>query len=235
MMRDAAGWSVTLRRGVRQASRYPETMIKKLTHPLILAVALLGAISMVAQPAEKKNAAPQKAKKAAPLPGAGTGGTTPHATTGAVVDGNRVTIVYGRPFMKHPRTGKVRTIWGELVPYGKVWRTGADEATLLITQQPIELGGATIPAGAYTLWTLPKEDGSAKLIVNKQIGQWGTDRDLKKVYDEANDVARVDLKRETVSTPVEQFTMAVEREPGGGVLKMAWDTTQYSVSFTVKK
>lgn len=212
-------------------------MIKKLVHPFILAVALLGAVSVFAQTAEKKDAAPQKAKKAPPLPGAGTGGTTPHETTSAVIDGNRVILVYGRPFMKHPRTGKVRTIWGgELVPAGKVWRTGADEATLLITQQSIELGGATIPAGAYTLWTLLNEDGSAKLIVNKQIGQWGADRDLKKIYDEANDVARVDLKKETLPTPVDQFTMAIERAPaGGGVLKMAWDTTQYSVPVTVKK
>lgn len=212
-------------------------MIKKIAHPLALALALLGAVSLFAQTAEKKDAAPQKAKKAPPLPGAGTGGTTPHETTSAVVDGNRVTLVYGRPFKKHPRTGEVRTVWGgQLVPAGKVWRTGADEATLLITQQPIELGGATIPAGAYTLWTLLNQDGSAKLIVNKQIGQWGADRDFKKVYDEANDVARVDMKKETLSTPVEQFTMAIERASGaGGLLKMSWDTTQFSVPFTVKK
>lgn len=210
-------------------------MIKKLIHPLVIAVAMLGAVSLLAQAPEKKDAAPQKAKKAPPLPGAGTGGNTPHETTSTVIDGNRVTLVYGRPFMKHPRTGQVRQIWGDLVPYGKVWRTGSDEATLLITQQPIELGGTTIPAGAYTLWTLPNEDG-AKLIVNKQIGQWGADRDLKKIYDEANDVARVDLKKDTLPAPAEQFTMAIERAPGGGgVIKMMWDTTQYSVPFTVKK
>lgn len=212
-------------------------MIKQITRSVFIAAAVLGAVSLVAQTAEKKDAAPQKAKKAPPIPGAGTGGNTPHATTSAVIDGNRVTIVYGRPAMKHPRTGDVRKIWGGLVPYGKVWRTGADEATLLITQQPIELGGKTVPAGAYTLWTLPQEDGSAKLIVNKQIGQWGADRDdFKKIYDEANDVVRAEMKKQTLNEPVEQFTMSVERaQGGGGVLKMKWDTTEFSAPFTVKK
>src|SRR5438132_14140300 len=93
---------------------------------------------------------------------------SPHDTISSVIDGNRVTIVYGRPYTKDPKTGAPRKIWGGLVPFGKVWRTGADEATLLITQQPITMGDTTIPAGAYTLYTLPNEDGSAKLIVNKQ-------------------------------------------------------------------
>ena len=82
---------------------------------------------------------------------------SPHETISTVIDGNRVTIVYGRPYSKDPKTGEIRKIWGGLVPYGKVWRTGSDEATLLITQQPIELGGATIPAGAYTLRTCQRE------------------------------------------------------------------------------
>ena len=161
---------------------------------------------------------------------------SPHETTSAVVDGNRVTVVYGRPYTKDPKTGEPRKIWGGLVPYGKIWRTGADEATLFITQQDIQLGDATIPAGAYTLWTLPNEDGSAKLIINKQVGQWGQDRDPKKVYDEAKDVARVDVKKEATEKPVDQFTISVGKNPaGGGMLKMSWEDTQYSVPYTVKK
>src|SRR5277367_3231954 len=114
---------------------------------------------------------------------------SPHETIGTVIDGNRVTIVYGRPYTKDPRTGEPRKIWGDLVPYGKIWRTGADEATLLITQKPIVMGETTIPAGAFTLWTLPNEDGSAKLIVNKQIGQWGVDpREPSNAYDEKQDL-----------------------------------------------
>ena len=148
-----------------------------------------------------------------------------------------MTIVYGRPYTKDPKTGEPRKIWGTLVPFGKVWRTGADEATLFITQQDLQMGDTTIPAGAYTLWTLPNEDGTAKLIINKQIGQWGQDyKDMTKVYDEKNDLARVDLKKEAMEKPNDQFTMSLGKNPsGGGLLKLMWDDTQYSVAFTVKK
>jgi hypothetical protein len=158
---------------------------------------------------------------------------SPHETVGAVIDGSRITIVYGRPYTKNPRTGEIRKIWGGLVPYGEVWRTGADEATLLITQKPVAFGDTVIPAGAYTLWTLPAEDGTAKLIVNKQIGQWGVGPGS---YDEKQDLARIDLKPEVLPAPVNQFTMAVAKDPsGGGVLKMSWENTQFSAPFTVQK
>jgi hypothetical protein len=161
---------------------------------------------------------------------------SPHETVSSVVDGNRVTVVYGRPYTKDPKSGEPRKIWGGLVPFGKVWRTGADEATLFITQQDIQLGDAAIPAGAYTLWTLPNEDGSAKLIINKQVGQWGVDRDPKKVYDESKDQARVDVKKESPEKPVDQFTISVGKNPaGGGILKLMWEDTMYSVPYTVKK
>jgi hypothetical protein len=156
---------------------------------------------------------------------------SPHETISKVVDGSRVMIVYDRPFSKDPKSGEVRQIWGTLVPYGKVWRTGADEATLLITQKPIVLGGVTIPAGAYTLFTLPDSTGTAKLIVNKQLGQWGLQ------YDEKQDLARIDLKKDPLDQPVGQFTMAVEKNAtgGGGVVKLMWEGTQFSVPFTVVK
>lgn len=162
---------------------------------------------------------------------------SPHETISGVVSGDRVMIVYGRPYTKSPRTGEIRKIWGGLVPFGKVWRTGADEATLLIVQKPIVIGGATVPAGCYTLWTLPNEDGTAKLIINKQIGQWGEDATTpKNVYDEANDLARVDLTKSDLDTSVDQFTMSVGRDPdvkGGGLIKLQWEKTQYAVAFTV--
>jgi len=162
---------------------------------------------------------------------------SPHETVGAVVEGNRVTVVYGRPYTKDPKTGEVRKIWGGLVPYGKIWRTGADEATLLITQRPIVLGGVTVPAGAYTLWVLPNADGKAELFVNKQIGQWGiSPKDPKLTYDPALDVGKIDLKKDALETPVDQFTISVAADPaGGGVLKLAWENTQYSTTFAVKK
>lgn len=155
---------------------------------------------------------------------------SPHETISSVIDGNRVTVVYGRPYSKDPRGDEIRKIWGGLVPYGRVWRMGADEATLFITEQPIDLAGTEIPAGAYTLFFLPEEDGSAKLIVNKQLGQWGVQ------YDEKRDLARIDVTREHLDPAVDQFTMSVDRkEGGGGVLTLKWEGAQYAVPFTVKK
>jgi hypothetical protein len=116
------------------------------------------------------------------------------------------------------------------VPYDKVWRTGADEATLLTTEQPLMLGETAVPAGKYSLYTLPAADGTAKLVINKQTGQWGTR------YDQSQDLARIDLKKETLDKPVDQFTMVVEKgASGGGVLKMLWENTQFSAAFTVQK
>jgi len=189
--------------------------MNKLKFTLVITTAILSAASLMAQQRR----------------------ISPHETISASIDGNRVTIVYGRPYTKDPSTGENRKIWGGLVPYGKVWRTGADEATLFITQRPISIGGATVPAGAYTLWTLPNEDGTTKLMINKQIGQWGATRgDLKQIYDESLDVARVDLKKDTLDKPVDQFTIAIEKNPsGGGILRMMWENSQFSAPFTVKK
>lgn len=189
----------------------------KFLRSAFLALALLGTAALQADPVQPP--APARTR------------TSPHDTINVRIDGSRVIIVYGRPYSKDPKTGELRKIWGALVPFDKVWRTGADEATLLITQSPIELGGTSIPAGAYTLYTLPAADGSARLLVNKLIGQWGADP-----YDEKQEFARVDLKKDTLATQVDQFTMAIEKNPaGGGVIKLAWETTQFSVPFTVKK
>ena len=155
---------------------------------------------------------------------------SPHETVNANFDGNDITVVYGRPYTKDPKTGEKRKVWGALVPFGKTWRMGADEATLLTTKQAIDLGGSTIPAGTYSLFMLPAESGVSKLIVNKQTGQWGTK------YDEKQDLARIDLKKEAADKPVDQFTIALEKtEAGGGVLKMTWDDTEFWVPLTVKK
>ena len=158
---------------------------------------------------------------------------SPHETINGRIDGTMITITYGRPYTKAPKTGEVRKIWGGLVPYGQVWRTGADEATTLITQKPLVFGDTTVPAGAYTLWTLPAADGSAKLIINKQIGQWGAGPGS---YDEKNDLARIALTKAALDTPVDQFTMAVAKNPsGGGLLKLMWENSEYSAAFTVQK
>src|SRR6478672_7649170 len=107
-------------------------------------------ISLIAVAASLLAALPQSSAQPARV--ASTGGTSPHETTSTVVEGNRVTITYGRPFTKDPKSGEMRKIWGGLVPYGKAWRLGADEATTLITQQPIAFEDTIVPAGAYTLY-----------------------------------------------------------------------------------
>ena len=151
---------------------------------------------------------------------------SPHETVSAVIDGCRVTVIYGRPYTKDPKTGDARKIWGGLVPYGKPWRLGADEATTLITQKPLVFGDTTVPAGAYSLYMLPQEDGSAKLIINKELGQWGMH------YDDKQDLARIDLKKEPAEKPLDQLAISVART---GTLKIAWEDTQYSAAFTVQK
>jgi len=163
---------------------------------------------------------------------------SPHETVSAVIDGSRVMVVYGRPYTKDPKTGGPRKIWGELIPYGKIWRTGADEATLLVTEKTLVIGGVTVPAGAYTLWTLPRADGTATLIINKQIGQWGDGpRDKPNTYyNEKRDVGRVALNATTLDKPVDQFTITIDKAPaGGGLLTLAFDNKQFSVPFTVSK
>ena len=97
---------------------------------------------------------------------------SPHETISKMINGDRVMVVYGRPYTKDPDTGQERRIWGDLIPFGEIWRTGADEATLLITQKTIVIGQSTVPAGAYTLWTFGSEDGAAKLIVNSRSANW---------------------------------------------------------------
>jgi hypothetical protein len=185
---------------------------------LVVAATLVSSTSAMAQAAKKK----QRQR------------ISPHETITATVDGDELKLVYGRPYSKKPGTEEVRKIWGGLVPYGKVWRTGADEATLLTTAAPIEIGGYSLGAGTYSLFTVPAEDGTAKLVINKKTGQWGIP--YNEASEKENELARIDLKKTTLDKTVDQFTMAIEPQAdGGGALKMMWETTQYSVPFTVKK
>jgi hypothetical protein len=155
---------------------------------------------------------------------------SPHETIKATIDGDEISVSYGRPYMKDPKTGEKRKIWGGLVPFDKVWRLGADEATLLTTQQPIELGGKPIPAGTYSLFMLPRAGNTAALIVNKQTGQWGTK------YDEKQDLVRVDMKGAAVEAPVDQLTIAIDKgSAGSGTLKITWESMQYSADVKVRK
>jgi Protein of unknown function (DUF2911) len=142
---------------------------------------------------------------------------SPPADTSQTVDGKTVSIHYNAPSMRG------RKIFGGLVPYDKVWRTGANPATLLKTDVNLTIGTATVPAGSYTLYTLPST-GIWKLIINKQTGQWGTK------YDQSQDLARVDMKTETLSSPQEVMSITLEPFQGNtSSLHVRWDTTDVSV------
>jgi hypothetical protein len=147
----------------------------------------------------------------------GGAAASPRDTARGNVGGVSVLVDYGRPSMRG------RTIFAAngLVPYGQVWRTGANAATTLVTSKDLMVGTTRVPAGTYTLYSLPTADGW-QLIVNKQTGQWGTD------YDQSRDLARIPMRVATLPAPVEQFTIAVERS----ALVMRWDRRQGSVALS---
>ncbi|MDO8542183.1 MAG: DUF2911 domain-containing protein [Opitutaceae bacterium] len=181
-----------------------------------LAVALIGTTSMFS--AEKK------AKKARVSP--------PDVAT-ANIDGNEVKIAYSRPFETNPKGGEVRKIWGVLVPYGKVWRAGANEATVLTVDKPIVIGGYNLAAGKYTLFVVPTEGAGSKLIINKKTGQWGIP--YKEEEEKANELARVDLKRGKTKSHLPQFTITVDKVgAGSGRITFAWADAQYAIDFKNK-
>jgi len=146
---------------------------------------------------------------------------SPRKAAETMFNGKKISVDYGAPSMRG------RKIVGQLVPFDQVWRTGANKATHFTTDADLMIGKVAVPKGAYTLYTLPSEKGW-KLIINKQTGQWGT------VYDEKQDLARIDMKVETTKAPVELFTISLAQAGKGGVLKLEWENTVASVSFTGK-
>lgn len=149
------------------------------------------------------------------------GQLSPRDTVRATVNGAEVWVDYSRPMKRG------RQIFGDVVPWNTVWRTGANAATQLNTSADLVIGGATVPAGKYSLWTLPSPTGW-KLIINKNTGQWGT------AYDAAHDLVRVDAKVDTLAAPVEQFAITFEPGTETTALTFAWDQTRYSVPVAKK-
>jgi hypothetical protein len=148
---------------------------------------------------------------------------SPHESVSASIAGADISITYGRPYMRG------RTIFGALVPYGRVWCPGADEATTLTSSQPMTIGNLLLDAPQYTLWILPTAD-EWQLVVNKQTGQWHTQ------YRAASDLGRVPLQKRTLDAPVEQLTFALRKNADGtgGTIVFTWATTEASVPFTVQ-
>jgi hypothetical protein len=146
---------------------------------------------------------------------------SPRDTVRATIGGAALVVDYSRPAMRG------RTIFGGIVPWDQVWRTGANAATGFTTSRDLTINGVSVPAGSYTLWTLPSPTGW-KLIVNKQTGQWGTE------YHADQDLVRIDMMTSSVASPAERFTIAIDAKGGdAGVLQMTWDTTRVSVPIGV--
>lgn len=146
---------------------------------------------------------------------------SPPATAEGVIGSNRILVHYSAPSMRG------RKIMGGLVPFDKVWRTGANAATTLITQQDVRIGDLLVPKGTYTLYTIPTATAWT-LIVNEQTGQWGTQ------YDQAQDLGRIPMTVRAIDEPVELFVISIEpRGARKGVLKLTWETTEASVPITL--
>ena len=155
--------------------------------------------------------------------GKGLGAASPNQVEKGSIGGQTIVAAYGSP----RRRG--REILGAVVPYDRVWRTGANEATTIIFDKDLTIAGAPVPAGAYSLWTIPKADGTVQLVVNKQHGQWGTD------YDSAQDLVRVPMQSSTAPAPQENFAINITGAGNTGALRISWDAFVWSVPITAKQ
>jgi len=179
-------------------------MNRKLTIVGVVGVVLAAALVVVAQQDKSKRPSP------------------PAQATWDLGGGKVVTIDYSSP------RAKGRKVYGELVPFGQVWRTGANEATTLTAPVDLNIGAATVPAGKYTVFTIPNKD-KWTLIISKKTGEWGTD-----YPGQSNDLARVDMKVSAAPSPVENFTISFEKGGAGANLNIDWETTRASVPVSKK-
>lgn len=165
---------------------------------MLLAVALVAA-----------TASAQQDKASRPSPPASADCTLPN--------GGTIHVDYSVPSMKG------RKIFGQLVPYGEVWRAGANEATTFVISKDVTVGGKAVPAGSYTLFTIPDKD-KWTLIISKKTGEWGVP-----YPGAASDFARVDMTSTQLGSPLEKFSISLDKSGSGCALKMAWETTQAAV------
>jgi hypothetical protein len=154
--------------------------------------------------------------------------TSPAVKANVILPNAVITVDYGAP------STHGRTIFGgadqkPLVPYGEVWRTGANAATTLKTNSNLQIGDLAVPAGTYTLYSVPTEGGWT-LIVNKQTGQWGT------VYDKSKDLGRVTMETGATAVPVEMFVIDFEKTLGSATeLHLKWASVDAFVQVTAVK
>ncbi len=147
---------------------------------------------------------------------------SPRDSLAATVAGADIKVNYGRP------SKRGRVIFGGLESWGKVWRTGANEATHFTTSKTLDFGGKTVPAGTYTLFTQLEENGKWQLIVNTQTKQWGT------AYDKTKDLVRIPMTVTDTNAVVEKMEIQVKPAGKGGQIIVVWDTYKAVAAFTVK-
>ena len=140
-------------------------------------------------------------------------------------DGKTIKVDYSSP------RAKGRKIFGTasekaVVPYGEIWRTGANEATTFVPSANVSVGGKAVPAGSYTIFTLPKADGWT-LVISKKTGEWGTD-----YAGEKEDLVRVPMTVSKTAAPVENFTIAFDPAGSKCTLRLEWENTRASVEIT---
>ena len=146
---------------------------------------------------------------------------SPHVLTEWTIDGANISIQYGRPSLKG------RTPGTDVDPYeGREWRTGADEATTLKTDKTLKFGTLTVPAGTYTLNTIPT-GGTWQLIVSNSVGKWGIP------YPKGEDLGRVPMRLSKPAKAAEQLTFSIQDTPAGGTLHIDWGATRASIPFTI--
>jgi hypothetical protein len=137
-------------------------------------------------------------------------------------DGKSIRVAYSSP------RAKGRKIFGGLVPYGEPWRTGANEATAFVTDANLTIGGKDIPAGSYTMFTVPNQD-KWTLIISKKTGEWGIP------YPEGEDLARADMSVSKTSGPVENFSISFHEMGTGCHMYLDWENTRATIEITEKK
>ena len=165
-------------------------------------------------------AAPSRGQEATPAPRVAI---SPRGAEEIAVGPGKMRVEYSRPFVRG------RKVFGGLVPWGQVWRTGANAATTLTTDVDVTLGGIPVPKGVYTLYTLPGEK-QWTLIVNRQTGQWGTE------YDPRRDLVRIPMKSLPRSDFREAMTISfVPEDAFRGSLQLSWEKRVLSVSYAYRK
>jgi len=146
----------------------------------------------------------------------------PASATCSLPGGKTVTVDYSSPRVKG------RKIFGELVPYGKVWRAGANEATTFVTTADLTVGGKAVPAGSYTIFTIP-EVSKWTLIISKKTGEWGDP-----YPGEGDDFARVEMQASKLGSAVENFTIGFDQSGGSCTMHLDWETTRASIAIAAK-